>query len=143
MNRGASLSMGSAGQSAEAETDLARIREMTDTTANPVTLMVPRVEGGALVPRLRRFTVTGVFEVGMQELDGILALVSLGDAAGIAGGGFANADDVLVNGFQAPEAASGEDRFVGQGVGGKQECYYYGEKNWSVFHKYLPEVETG
>jgi tetratricopeptide (TPR) repeat protein len=29
-----------AGQSAEAETDLARIREMTDTTANPVTLMV-------------------------------------------------------------------------------------------------------
>jgi lipoprotein-releasing system permease protein len=53
------------------------------TPGDPVTLMVPRVEGGALVPRLRRFTVTGVFEVGMQELDGILALVSLGDAAGI------------------------------------------------------------
>lgn len=53
------------------------------TPGDPVTLMVPRVEGGTLVPRLRRFTVTGVFEVGMQELDGILALVSLGDAAGV------------------------------------------------------------
>lgn len=48
---------------------------------DPVTLMVPRVQGAGLVPRLRRFTVEGVFEVGMQELDGVLALVSLSDAA--------------------------------------------------------------
>ncbi|KPK60570.1 MAG: cell division protein FtsX [Gammaproteobacteria bacterium SG8_31] len=48
-----------------------------------VTLMVPRIQSGGLVPRLRRFTVTGIFEVGMQELDGVLALVNLRDAAGV------------------------------------------------------------
>jgi len=50
-----------------------------------VTLMVPKVQGGGLVPRLRRFTVTGVFEVGMQEQDGVLALIDLHDAADILG----------------------------------------------------------
>ncbi len=50
-----------------------------------ITLMVPKVKGAGLVPRLRRFTVTGVFEVGMQEQDGVLALVDLRDAADILG----------------------------------------------------------
>jgi len=50
-----------------------------------VTLMVPKVEGAGLVPRLRRFTVTGVFEVGMQEQDGVLALIDMRDAADILG----------------------------------------------------------
>lgn len=50
---------------------------------DPVTLMVPRVEGAALAPRLRRFTVTGIFEVGMQELDGVLALINIDAAAGV------------------------------------------------------------
>lgn len=48
---------------------------------DPVTLMVPTIQGAGLVPRMRRFTVTGIFEVGMQEHDGVLALVSLRDAA--------------------------------------------------------------
>jgi lipoprotein-releasing system permease protein len=46
-----------------------------------VTLMIPRGEQSGLVPRLRRFEVAGVFEVGMQEHDGVLALVALEDAA--------------------------------------------------------------
>ncbi len=50
-----------------------------------VTLMVPKVQGAGLIPRLRRFTVTGVFEVGMQEQDGVLALIDLRDAAEILG----------------------------------------------------------
>jgi lipoprotein-releasing system permease protein len=50
-----------------------------------VTLMVPRVEGAGLVPRLRRFAVTGVFEVGMQEQDGVLALIDLKDAEDVLG----------------------------------------------------------
>jgi lipoprotein-releasing system permease protein len=36
-------------------------------------------------PSLQTFTVTGVFEVGLQDTDASLALVSLADAAGLAG----------------------------------------------------------
>jgi lipoprotein-releasing system permease protein len=47
-----------------------------------VTLVAPqaRVTPAGLVPRLRRFEVTGVFEVGMYEFDAALALVHLEDA---------------------------------------------------------------
>lgn len=52
-----------------------------------LTLLVPSGgEGGArLVPRLRRFTVVGLFEVGMEEQDGVLALTHLADAAAARG----------------------------------------------------------
>jgi lipoprotein-releasing system permease protein len=53
-----------------------------------ITVMVPGRElissGGR--PRLQTFTVSGVFEVGLQEHDGGLALVSLEDAAALRGG---------------------------------------------------------
>jgi len=52
---------------------------------DPVVLMVPRGEGANLVPRLRRFEVAGIFEVGMEEYDGLLALTHLQDAAGAMG----------------------------------------------------------
>jgi lipoprotein-releasing system permease protein len=54
-----------------------------------ITVMVPGRElissGGR--PRLQTFTVSGVFEVGLQEHDGGLALVALEDAAALSGGG--------------------------------------------------------
>ncbi len=82
-----------------------------------MTLMVPRVEGGGLVPRLRRFTVTGVFEVGMQELDGILALVSLGDAAGILdlGDAVTGVRLQLDNLFSAPAVSRRVAAILGEG----------------------------
>jgi lipoprotein-releasing system permease protein len=43
----------------------------TEITANPFT---------GVVPRLKRFTVTGIFEAGMQEYDSGLAIVNLHDA---------------------------------------------------------------
>jgi len=53
-----------------------------------ITVMVPGRElissGGR--PRLQTFTVSGVFEVGLKEHDGGLALVALEDAAQLAGG---------------------------------------------------------
>ncbi|MCM2312832.1 MAG: ABC transporter permease, partial [Steroidobacteraceae bacterium] len=53
-----------------------------------ITVMVPGRElissGGR--PRLQTFTVSGVFEVGLQEHDGGLALVALEDAAALGGG---------------------------------------------------------
>jgi lipoprotein-releasing system permease protein len=51
-----------------------------------VTVMIPgtaaSASGGsdALVPRLQEFQVVGIFEVGLQEQDGVLALVNLQDA---------------------------------------------------------------
>ncbi len=48
-----------------------------------LTLMIPvGGEGSArLVPRLRKLVVAGLFEVGMEEQDGVLALTHLEDAA--------------------------------------------------------------
>ncbi|MCI0653480.1 MAG: lipoprotein-releasing ABC transporter permease subunit [Methylococcaceae bacterium] len=48
-----------------------------------VTVITPQVTStpAGILPRLRRFTVTGVFKVGMFEYDRNLALVHLGDAA--------------------------------------------------------------
>jgi lipoprotein-releasing system permease protein len=55
---------------------------------DPLTVMVPGREllasGGR--PRLQTFTVSGVFEVGLQEHDASLAFVSLADAAALRGG---------------------------------------------------------
>jgi len=52
-----------------------------------LTLLVPTGNdtGTRLVPRLRRFEVVGLFEVGMEEQDGMLALAHLEDAAAARG----------------------------------------------------------
>jgi len=52
-----------------------------------VTVMIPgnASAGGALVPRLRDFNVAGIFEVGLQEHDSVLALVNLQDAESFRG----------------------------------------------------------
>jgi lipoprotein-releasing system permease protein len=54
---------------------------------DPLTLLVPtgNESGARLVPRLRRFVVVGLFEVGMEEQDGVIALTHLADAAAARG----------------------------------------------------------
>jgi lipoprotein-releasing system permease protein len=42
-------------------------------------------KGGALVPVLREFQVVGIFEVGLQEHDSVLALTDLADAEALRG----------------------------------------------------------
>jgi lipoprotein-releasing system permease protein len=55
---------------------------------DPLTVMVPGRDllaaGGR--PLLQTFTVVGIFEVGLQDHDGSLALINLNDAADLAGG---------------------------------------------------------
>ena len=48
-----------------------------------VTLVAPqaRVTPAGILPRLRRFTVMGIFEVGMYEYDAALAIIHMEDAA--------------------------------------------------------------
>jgi lipoprotein-releasing system permease protein len=64
-----------------------------------ITVLVPvssqggegAIAGIDLQPRIQTFTVSGVFEVGAQEHDNVLAFVNLQDAAAIAGSGGAPA----------------------------------------------------
>jgi lipoprotein-releasing system permease protein len=64
-----------------------------------ITVLVPvssqggegAIAGIDLQPRIQTFTVSGVFEVGAQEHDNVLAFVNLHDAAAIAGSGGAPA----------------------------------------------------
>jgi len=51
-------------------------------TGDKVTLVAPQanVTPAGILPRLKRFTVVGIFEIGMQEFDNNLALIHLADA---------------------------------------------------------------
>ncbi len=82
-----------------------------------LTVMVPGPDllAGGRLPSLRTFRVTGVFEVGLQDHDGTLALVSLADAQELAGQGAApqglrvRYDDVMA----APERAAAGQQALG------------------------------
>lgn len=65
--------------------DLAR--SLGVLSGDKVTLVAPQanVTPAGILPRLRRFTVTGVFEVGMYEYDSALALIHAQDAAKLFG----------------------------------------------------------
>jgi lipoprotein-releasing system permease protein len=53
---------------------------------DPVTLLVPtKTRERGLESRLRQFTVTGIFELGVKDHDGTRALVNLHDAADLGG----------------------------------------------------------
>ena len=74
-----------------------------------MTLLVPGVgSDGAPQPRLREFTVAGIFEVGLQDHDGVLVLTHIEDARAL------TADDPRAAGLrlkfrdamQAPAAAA-------------------------------------
>jgi lipoprotein-releasing system permease protein len=86
--------------------------ELQVGVGDAVTVMIPSggehaANGDAeLVPRLREFQVAGIFEIGLQDHDGVLALINLKDAEnlrGLAGptGIRLKFDDVLA----APELA--------------------------------------
>jgi lipoprotein-releasing system permease protein len=84
-----------------------------------VILLIPRPVGdGTLEPVLERFIMRGVFEVGLQDHDGVLALINVQDAAGIIGLGDEvnsirfRAEDVMA----APEIARRLQQRLGAGV---------------------------
>jgi lipoprotein-releasing system permease protein len=85
-----------------------------------VTVMIPggAAAGGAIVPRLQEFEVVGIFEVGLQEHDSVLALVDLQDAEAFRGlsgptGIRMKFNDVL----QAPELARAAASRLPPGLG--------------------------
>lgn len=88
-----------------------------------VTVMIPNggSHGGAqetnLVPRLQEFTVAGIFEVGLQEHDSLLALVNLADAAALRGvAGPSGIRLKFADVLQAPAQARAAAARLGPGV---------------------------
>ncbi len=60
--------------------------QLSVSIGDSVTLMVPVASAnGELTPRIQRFMVSGLFEVGLQDHDSVLALVSLDDALALQG----------------------------------------------------------
>lgn len=61
-------------------------RQLSLAVGDPISLLVPGISAeGAPNPRLREFSVTGVFEVGLQDHDAVLVMAPLDDALAIAG----------------------------------------------------------
>ena len=81
-------------------------RQLGLLLGDSVLVMMTRVEGGRVRPRLERFQVTGTFEIG-AELDSGLALIALRDASEprFAGTGRFGTRLVLADAFGAPEVA--------------------------------------
>lgn len=84
--------------------DLARILGVM--VGDKVTLVTPsaNVTPAGVMPRLKRFTVSGIFEVGMYEYDSALALIHLDDARKLfrMGDGVSGVRLKLDDLFQAP-----------------------------------------
>ncbi|WIM07031.1 MAG: lipoprotein-releasing ABC transporter permease subunit [Candidatus Nitricoxidivorans perseverans] len=91
-------------------------RALRVVMGDKVTLIAPQglVTPAAVLPRLKQFTVVGVFEVGMFEYDSGLALIHMNDAQKLyrmddrVTGVRLNVDDL----FAAPEIARGLLRFL-------------------------------
>lgn len=105
-------------------------RRLGVTIGSKVTLIAPQGQSTAagMVPRLRRFTVSGLFDIGMYEYDSALALVHIEDAARL----FRLGDDVsgirlkLEDVYQAPLTG----RTLSQQLG-----YDYYVSDWTQEHR--------
>jgi len=104
-----------------------------------ITMLVPTksaagegmVAGIDLTPRIQSFTVVGVFEVGLQEHDNVLALINLEDASALAGTNGAPAGLRLK--FADVFAAPGRTAEIAQDLGGGFELSDWSKENASYF----------
>ena len=103
-----------------------------------LTVLIPQALGDAsaagvldLRPRIQTFTISGLFEAGLQESDNVLALVALGDAAELAGTGGAPTGLRLkfADIFNAPLAAPR----VAEALGGRFTVSDWSKENASYF----------
>ena len=104
-----------------------------------ITVLVPTksaagegmVAGIDLTPRIQSFTVVGVFEVGLQEHDNVLALVSLEDASALAGTNGSPAGLRLK--YADVFAAPGRTAQIAKDLGGGFEISDWSKENASYF----------
>lgn len=103
-----------------------------------VTVVTPelQVTPAGLLPRLKRFTVTGIFSVGMSEYDRSMALLHIKDAAKLMrlGDAVTGVRLRLVDMWQAPAVA----RDLALSLGG-----YYRVSDWTMEHRnFFRAVQT-
>jgi len=95
-----------------------------------VTLVTPQVNvtPAGIMPRLKRFTVVGIFEVGMGDYDRNVALLDMQDAAKLMrlGDGVTGIRLKLNDLYQAPQIS----RELAQQMGG-----YYRISDWTMQHR--------
>ncbi|HSC08649.1 MAG TPA: lipoprotein-releasing ABC transporter permease subunit [Steroidobacteraceae bacterium] len=97
-----------------------------------VTVMIPvgGASGTELQPRIQRFTVSGIFEVGLQDHDSLLALVHLSDAQALRGSaGVSGLRLRFADVFAAPQLAAG----TAVALGGKFRVRDWTQENASYF----------
>jgi lipoprotein-releasing system permease protein len=83
-----------------------------------VTVMIPvgGASGTELSPRIQRFTVAGIFEVGLQDQDSLLALVNLQDAQALRGSQSVSGLRLrFADVFEAPQLAAATAATLGGG----------------------------
>jgi lipoprotein-releasing system permease protein len=86
--------------------------------------------GTELRPRIQRFTVSGIFEVGLQDHDSLLALVHLSDAQALRGSaGVSGLRLRFADVFAAPQLAAG----TAVALGGKFRVRDWTQENASYF----------
>jgi lipoprotein-releasing system permease protein len=97
-----------------------------------VTLLVPGVDAdGTPNPRLREFEVAGVFQIGLQDHDGVLVMASLADVASLAGGD-SRARGLRLR-FTDPLAAPAGAAALQQQVGASWEVRDWSQDNANYF----------
>lgn len=104
-------------------------RTLKVSVGDKITVVAPQphVTPAGILPRLKRFTLSGIFEIGMHEYDTALALVHMEDAARLfrTGEGVSGlrlkVDDVFAAPLISRELV---DRLPG----------YYGVVDWTQFH---------
>jgi lipoprotein-releasing system permease protein len=95
--------------------------ELGATVGDELTVMVPESgPGGELSPRMRAFTVVGLFEVGIQDHDSGLALADIADVRALAGDSATRGVRLrYADLFAAPAATRALARALGPGLVGR------------------------
>jgi len=104
-------------------------RSLGARVGDRVTLVAPKgkITPAGLLPRMKRFTVSGIFEMDMYEYDSSLALIHLDDAARVleTQGGVSGLRLVVNDVYAAPRISAGLQQRFGKSVR---------VSNWTIEH---------